>query len=301
MTRVPELSDQSDIQLRRVEAEIRRRASTDRRMGYGWMIVPILPLLVTIAVLAVLVGLVISSLANIQQLGTAVSGFAAIFVLYLFTIFALYAVLLLGALAFYYLIDRRNRHFKRQQLLFSAISTYLLAIKSSTSHEQIARLMEFSEDLAFEEGDRPAGLWAITSLFATPIVVLMVAYNLTQDLRKHEELQLAFQQTLPLAFEEAGLPRPTIPSNRSHNRDPMLCVVLTAITAGIFWVYWFYTLLSDYNEHFNDQAVFEDRILASIKPVVTCASCAGSIPQNVKFCPLCGAAQSSGNEMPTSA
>lgn len=298
------MSDQSDMALRRIEAEIRRRTSTDRRMGYAWMIVPILPPLVIIAVVAVLVGLVISSLANIQgigSVGSAAGGVAAIIVLYVFTVFALYTVLLLGALAFYYFIDRRNRHFKRQQLLFSAIPTYLLATGSMTTHEQIARLVEFSEDSAFEEVDRPAGLWAVASLFATPIVVLIVAYNLTLDLRKHEERQLAFQQTLPLAFEEAGVARPALPPSRSHNRDPLLYVVLSAITAGIFWIYWFYTLLKDYNEHFNDQAVFEDQILAALKPTITCAACHASIPQNVRFCPLCGAPQPGTNETPTGA
>jgi len=295
--------------LRRVEAENRRRAATDRRMGYAWMIVPILPPLVIIALVAAIVGLVVSSLPNLQQIGTAASGVtsgfagavAAIIVVYVFAVFAFYVVLLLGAFAFYYLIDRRNRHFRRQQLLFSAIPAYLLEKGASNTHEQIVRLAEFSEDSTFEEVDRPAGLWAIASLFAAPIVEFIVAYNLTQDLRKHEERQMAFQQTLPLAFEEAGFARPSLPSSRSHSRDALLYVVLSAITAGIFWIYWFYTLLRDYNEHFNDQAVFEDQVLATLKPITTCVSCHGSIPQGVKFCPLCGAAQAGSQETLTHA
>lgn len=291
MTDNVEHFNQSGIFLRQIETEIRRRFSTDRRMGYWWLIVPILPVFVIIIAFGALVSLVVSSLPNVQQLGSDVAEIAAIASLYAFTVFALYAVLLFGALSFYYLIDRRNRHFKRQQRLFSAIPRYLLAISESASRERIARLIELSDDSTFEEVDRPGSLWAIFYLFTAPIVVFIVAFNLTQDLRKHEERQLAYQQTLPPAFEEAGIAPAPFPTPRSHDRDPVLYVVLTAITAGLFWIYWFFTLLRDYNEHFQDQAAFEDQMLAAMKPTVKCAACGGSIPQNVRFCLLCGAAQ----------
>ena len=287
-----EPSVQADILLRRIENEIRRRPFTDRRMGYAWTIVPILPLVVGIALFVALIGLVVSSLANIQQAANAPSAIANIFSLYVFAVIAVYAVVLLGAVAFYYLIDRRNRHFQRQQALFALVPAYLLAMKGAARHENIAKLIELSEDSSFEEQDRPASLWAILYIFATPIVGLIVAYSLTQDLRKHEERQSAYQQTLPSALEEAGFARPSISASRYHNKDPILYIVLTAITAGLFWIYWFYALLQDYNEHFVDQAIFEGQVLDALKPMITCTACGGSIPQNVKFCPLCGAAQS---------
>jgi hypothetical protein len=286
-----EHSNQSSIFLQQIETEIQRRQSTDRRMGYWWVVVPILPVFVIIIAFGAFVSLVVSLLPNVQQLGSGVAGIAGLFSLYLLTFFALYAVLLFGALAFYYLIDRRNRHFKRQQRLFSVIPRYLMAISRSVSSERVARLIELSDDSTFEEVDRPGSLWAILYFFATPIVVFIVAFNLTQDLRKHEERQWAYQQTLPLAFEEAGIALTSFPSPRLHNRDPMVYVVLTAITAGLFWIYWFFTLLRDYNEHFQDQAAFEDQILVTMKPSFKCVACGGSIPQNVKFCPLCGTAQ----------
>jgi uncharacterized membrane protein len=296
-----EPSVQADILLRRIENEVRRRPLTDRRMGHAWTLVPILPLVVGIALFVALIGLVVSSLANIQQSTNVSSGVADIFSLYVFAVIVVYAVVLLGSVAFYYLIDRRNRHFQRQQAFFASVPAYLLAVKDTKRHENIARLMDLSEDSNFEEQNRPASMWAILYIFATPIAGLIIAYSLTQDLRKHEERQSVYQQTLPSALEEAGFERPSISSSRYHNRDPILYVVLAAITAGLFWIYWFYTLLQDYNEHFIDQAIFEDQILSALKPMITCTACAGSIPQNVKFCPLCGAAQPISRTVPSNA
>lgn len=292
-----ELSAQSDILLRRVEAEIRRRPSTDRRMGVAWTIVPILPIFVGVALSVALVGMVISTIPNLQQATSTIPAVADILALYVFALIAIIAVLILDAFAFYFLLDRRNRHFKRQQLLFAAISEYLMAIRKNARFENIARLAEVSSDSIFEEQVRPASLWAILCIFAIPIVGLIVAYGLTEDLRKHEERQLAYQQTLIPAFEEAGITQAPNASFKPHSRDPIVYLVLTAITAGLFWVYWFYTLLKDYNEHFADQAALEDQILLTLKPMFKCAACGGSIPPNVKFCPLCGAAQPDDKEV----
>jgi hypothetical protein len=266
-------------------------------MGYAWTIVPFLPILLGIALFVALFTVVISFIPNLQQVGGSVPAVAGILTLYVFALISIYAVQIVNALAFYFLIDRRNRHFKRQQLLFDAVPKYLLALKSFASHESIGRLAEVAADSMFEEQDRPAGLWAILSIFATPVVGLIVAYDLTQDLRKHEERQSAYQHTLSSALEDAGVAHLPIASLNPHKRDPIVYIVLTVITAGLFWIYWFYTLLKDYNEHFIDQAALEDQLLASLKPAMTCAACGGSISQNVKFCPLCGAAQSSGREM----
>jgi hypothetical protein len=266
-------------------------------MGYVWAIVPVLPMLAVVTLFSATAGIIISSVPNLQQASSAAPMIAQIAALYMLVLIVIWVVLVADGLAFYFLLDRRNRHFKRQQALFAAIPTYLLTMRSQTGNERIARLVEISDDSVFEEQDRPAGLWALLALFAMPIVGLVVACNLTQDLQKHEERQAAYQQTLPLALQEAGIAHSTIEPLKTRRRDPIFYLVLTAITAGIFWIYWFYILLKDYNDHFVNQAVLEEQLLSSFRPLIKCLTCGGSIPHSAKFCPLCGTAQSGGREI----
>ena len=290
------MASQVDPAILRIEELVQRRSSTDRKMGYIWMIVPLLPALAAVVIGASLIGVLVSVLPRIssftqpQNAQNAITPIVGeVFALYGLAITTFYVVLLFGALGFYYLIDRRNRHFGRQQLLFYTLHRYLAA--KAPASENISRLRQLSEDSVYSERDRPAGLWAVLFLFMTPIVGLMTAYNLTQDLSRHDELQSRYQTTLVNAFSDAGVQPPTFSFYKFHKRDPFLFITLSAITAGLFWIYWFYTLLKDYNEHFSDQTKFEDQILNSLIPqeaTKPCGTCGGSVPCNARFCPNCG-------------
>ncbi len=263
-------------------------------MGYVWMLVPILPVLVGLALVISFIGILASAfsrISSLQQAQSAVPAIGAIIGLYGVAIFSLYLILLIGAFAFYYLVDRRNNHFKRQQQLFLTLQKYLASNTNAALSDSLFRLTQLCEESIFEERDRPAGLWSILYLFVTPVVGLILAYNLVQDLRRHEELQSAYQEMLVKAISETGGQPVTLASSRAHRRDPILFIVLAAITGGLFWIYWFYTLLKDYNEHFLDQSHLEDQILGLVKPHPSnraCATCGGLIPENAKFCPHCG-------------
>jgi positive regulator of sigma E activity len=268
-------------------------------MGYTWMVVPILPILVGIGLAVSLVGILVSMVSRIgslQKPENAIPAAGAILAVYGFAIVSFYIILAFGAFAIYYMIERRNNHFRRQQRLFSTLQKYLISKTGVGGNENAFRLWQSSEESRLEERDRPAGLWSVLYLFVTPIVGLIVAFNLTQDLSGHEELQTNYQATLLRGLNEAGIVPPTLPSTRSHKRDPLLFIILTAITGGLFWIYWFYALLKDYNEHFQDQARYEDQILALLKPqpkARTCGTCGGAVPESAKFCPHCGTQQAS--------
>jgi hypothetical protein len=263
-------------------------------MGYIWMVVPLLPIVAGMGLAVSLIGIIVSvasKVGSLQQPESALPAAGEIVALYGFAVASFYLILTFGAFAIFYMIERRNGHFRRQQQLFSALREYSASEPDIAASDNVFRLAQLSEESLFEERDRPAGLWSVLYLIVTPVVGLIVAYNLTQDLRKHEELQSAYQTTLISALNETGARSLTLPPSRPHKRDPILLIILTAITAGLFWIYWFYTLLKDYNEHFQDQAQFEDQILAMLRPqplTRECATCGGAVPDSAKFCPHCG-------------
>lgn len=285
--------------LRRIESLVRRSSETDRRMGYTWMIVPLLPPAAATAIGTLFIGILVSILPNIQSISQATTApstiepmMGGLVALWAFGAIMLLAIFLFSALSFYYLIDRRNRHMGRQQLLFSTLHQYLAS--KSPGSENVAQLGYLTDDSTFAEGHRPAGLWALLVLFLSPIVGLIAAYSLTQDLRTHDELQSKYQTALTASLVDAGFQTPNFSTYKSHNRDPGLFVILTAVTGGVFWVYWFYTLLKDYNEHFTDQVRFEQQILQTLIPPPiqkNCGTCGGTVPPSAKFCPNCGSQQ----------
>jgi len=295
------MADQQDPTVQRIVILVRRRTESDRRMGYVWMIVPLLPIAAAVAVGTILVGMlesIIPTLGSSPQPTTAASTIqplaGSIAAAYGVGIIVFFSVTLFGALSFYYLIDRRNRHFTRQQFLFSALHRYLAS--KAPSSEKVAQLGFLSEDFSYSEKTRPAGPWAFLFMIfmITPIVSLIASYNLTQDMQRHDELQSQYQAALSPSLVEAGFQQPDLPVYRSRKRDPVLFLILSAITGGLFWIYWYYTLLKDYNDHFTDQARFEDKILSLLIPPQIerkCGTCGGTVPSGARFCPNCGRQQ----------
>jgi hypothetical protein len=263
------------------------------------MIVPLLPLAAAVAIGAILAGIigsVVGRIGNLTQPATTQSALepvaGGILAIYGLAAIVFLGVSFLGALSFYYLMDRRNRHLTRQQLLFSTLHRYLNSKVPASAN--VAQLGYLSEDCTYEERARPAGLWALLFMFLTPIVSLIASYSLTQDMRKHDDLQSKYQAALTPSLVDAGFPQPNFPPYNSRKRDPVLFIILYAITGGFFWIYWYYTLLKDYNEHFEDQAKFEDQVLSLIIPPQTekkCGTCGGAVPSAARFCPNCGRQQ----------
>lgn len=263
-------------------------------MSYLWMIIPILPILAGIALATTLVQIIVQLIPKITTLdeSSLATVMTQILALYGLAIFSFFVAAVLGGIAMYYLIRRRNSHFMRQQQLFETLAEYV-TLRSSQTDDNGLRLRLIVDDSKVTEIARPAALWATMNIFVTPLVGLIVAYSLTKDLAKHEEHQSKYAQTLNSAMNALNVPIPALAVTKPHRRDPLLYLILTAITGGLFWIVWFYTLLKDYNEHFIEQANFEDTILQTLSPmgrIGTCPNCNAPIPDGARFCPSCGRA-----------
>src|SRR5437763_9077732 len=117
-----------------------------------------------------------------------------------------------------------------------------------------------------EETEKNATLYAIVG----GLIWIYAAYFLMKDFFKHERREDLFINDMLRTFNALGVPinfpyrNPPIP-----DRSFALYFVLTLITGSIFGVYWVYVLVSDPNNHFRQQMVIEDTIMAQVSPILS--------------------------------
>lgn len=217
-----------------VEADIRRRADTDRQISFSnvvaaWIVLAILTFGIGAAVYAYVI--------------------------------------------FYRLVDRRNQHFGRQQSLYRNVVRVLREHAEDRNDDRLLATVGRTEgvlnDVVVAEGDRNPWLWAII----LPIVTFGIAsyymlWFLMTDYREHylrqrelvdllsEGLRLATGKNVAIA-DESLVP----------DRNFWIYLLLTIVTFGLFGIYWLYTLLEDPNKHFARQAFAEDQMVAYVRMV----------------------------------
>ena len=131
---------------------------------------------------------------------------------------------------FYYSIERRNFHFKRQQEVERRIAAY--------------QKKEWPSDVV---SDRSSKLWAASIILVLPIFA--IAYFLSKDLLLHEMRQKDFYSIFYPDLEYA----PQTISIRN-------CSLITVATLGVGVIYWLYKIMNVYNNHFKAQQHIEYEI-----------------------------------------
>ncbi|MCX8153271.1 MAG: hypothetical protein N3E52_02435 [Candidatus Bathyarchaeota archaeon] len=137
---------------------------------------------------------------------------------------------------FYYFIESRNRHFRREHILEEQIVAYL--------RRQGKEAPAISESCT----ERNAKAWAASIILIIPVFV--ITYVLSKDLIRHEAQQDAF---LASAFTVRMFMPQTIPIRKY--------ALITIITLGIGIVYWLYKIVNIYNAHFKAHRELEKEIL----------------------------------------
>lgn len=248
-------------------------------MSGAWAIVPLVPLIIGIIVTVAFVALVISSAT--APTGTGVgfaAGFFGILAIYYLS-FAVLAVLV-GILVFL-LVRRRNTHFNRQLLLYEDLVSTAKELASRKNIDASILINNMERNLReakLEETEKNAGLYAIMIFTPFALGLWYANYFLMKDFYKHERREDVFIQDLLRTFYQLGVSinLPYRPSS-IPDRSFALYFVLTLITASIFSVYWVYVLVSDPNNHFRQQMVIEDTIMAQVSPVLSSASSASPV------------------------
>ncbi len=132
---------------------------------------------------------------------------------------------------FYYSVDRRNQHFRRQQQFEKETATSFQKDWSSTSTR-----------------DRNAKFLAASIILILPVFVIM--YFLSKDFNEHEKHQKEF---LKVFYPEWKY----VPQKISIKT----CTLITLATLGFGVIYWLYKIVNVYNNHFKEQHHIEYELL----------------------------------------
>ncbi|HZY48000.1 MAG TPA: DUF4234 domain-containing protein [Candidatus Bathyarchaeia archaeon] len=240
-------------------------------MSGAWAIVPLVPLIAGIAISVIVFAVILSSLSTLPRSpgttnSTAVVGtvLGAVSAAIFLSEFVYFIVLILVAVTVFKLVSRRNNHFNRQILLFEDLVTVAkeIAAKKNIDVSVLVNNMDRSvREARLEQSEKNATLWAIFYGLGW----LYSSYFLMKDFFKHERREDLFINDLLRTFNALGMPinlpyrNPPIP-----DRSFALYFILTIITASIFGVYWVYVLVSDPNNHFKQQMMIEDTIMAQL-------------------------------------
>jgi len=254
------------IPIENLRRDLRTRLESDKQMSGAWAIVPLLPIIVGVVVFVVVFAAIFSAIGSVGSPGTTTTGTSALGAALVGSIFLLYflyfVVLVLVAVLIFKLVSRRNTHFNRQILLQEDLISMAkeIAAKKGVDVSILINNMDRNvREARLEETEKNATLYALLYGF----VWLYTAYFLMKDFFKHERREDLFINDMLRTFNALGVPinfpyrNPPIP-----DRSFALYFVLTLITGSIFGVYWVYVLVTDPNNHFRQQMLMEDTIMA---------------------------------------
>jgi len=157
-----------------------------------------------------------------------------------FSMWFLLSIITFGLTLFpmvYFLIERRNRHFQRQENLERLL---------------VSALKEEGVNLKIEAAPPPckrkALLWTVSIPLIVPI--FLISYYLCEDLHLHEKRQKIFFGKI--------FPGENILEQKINSK---LYLVITIGTLGFGIIYWLYKIFNAYNTHFKEQWRIEDRLI----------------------------------------
>jgi len=240
-------------------------------MSSAWAIIPLLPIIAGVVVAVIIFAAISSALSSVGPSGTPTTASSAIGAAVFGSIFLSYSlyfvVLILVAVMIFKLVSRRNTHFNRQILLQEDIISMAreLAVKKGVDVSILLNNMDRNvREARLEEIEKNATLWAFL-VFLSGLGLFYAGYFLMKDFFRHERREDLFTNDMLRTFNALGVPvnfpyrNPPIP-----DRSFALYFVLTLITGSIFSVYWVYVLVTDPNNHFRQQMMMEDTIMAQL-------------------------------------
>jgi hypothetical protein len=241
-----------------ISEAIRIRRETDDVMSPLWILSPFLGIVAFIAILFGGIFIGVSSGARGAGLGGGLIGL----------VLGLIVLIILWYLPAYKLIRRRSEHFRRDKILREGLLAYIRGVASERGIEsqmsmEIATMMTVHSESSGDEDEKSAVLWIVLSVITFGLIGIYVYYFLTKDPHNHDVRQLAFMQQVQNSFSKFQKTIVFPFWKAMPGRSFFLYLILTWLT-GFFVLYWNYSLISDFNEHFKAQWQIEDQLIPNL-------------------------------------
>ncbi|MBE0429496.1 MAG: DUF4234 domain-containing protein [Thermoleophilia bacterium] len=180
-----------------------------------------------------------------------------------------------GVYVLYKIMDRRLQHFERM-ISFRYYLIQLLKERAAAD----GRMDELGQDISRLEGmhvetsnrdragEKSPVLWLVLGL-VTGVTNFYVFYFLNDDFRTHEANEHMFMLTASEIMQKLGMSHQQIVTARMvPERNFIMYLVFTFITCGVYGIYWWYTLITDPNSHFDVHTSWENYVYGIISSQV---------------------------------
>ena len=271
-----------------LESSASQRSKTDMRISPVWVVVSFI-----IALSVMIVGVIVVAIEVSEALREwdRTEGYPPDYGFYeeplivSLGLLGLIPYVVLAALT-YCLVSRGKKHFARESRLRDALTKFTerttgirvsggLTIGAEASRRPLPWSIVVIAPSAMSVAALPvmydysstasilaALLLALLSLVFLVLRLYLLCF-LTKDMARHHDrwrdLTMTTKQELARMGYTAGQLRTPYPL---PDRSMAVYVVATIFTAGFFEYYWWYAIIKDGNEHFEEQRVFEDQLIA---------------------------------------
>ncbi|OKY78720.1 MAG: putative membrane protein [Candidatus Methanohalarchaeum thermophilum] len=169
-------------------------------------------------------------------------------------------------------LKRRNGHFNRRLMLHDSFLDYLKELshkKDIDITETVSDAKREIREAQREETEKNAVLYLALYLVFPPVLFYMYHF-LNKDFLKHARREETIIEKFNVALNKLEIDEQIENFQRDYNypdRNTIIYLVLTLVTAGLFGLYWIYTLTMDPNNHFEQHQKIETNMIETLKNI----------------------------------
>jgi hypothetical protein len=172
----------------------------------------------------------------------------------------------------YQLVRRDRDHNRRRLELLDAATAYAweraqaqgAADELRPNFDRIAMNLNVMRQMT---GDfRDPVIWTVLTLVASTIVHVILFILMDQDLVKHDANEGAVESELATIYARLGVsvPQPD-PSRVKAQHNYVARIIVTLVTCGIYFFWWLYDVMVDWNKHFEINWAWEDGLANAVQ------------------------------------